>query len=905
MEHDQVEAISILADFGIDCMSIVVEPNSDTLLHIAAKQGSENVARYVLDKWPSLFCRTSVLGRFPLHDACEHGKANIVRLFLNHAFPRSLLIVQQSPFGCYEFPIDINHVDSDSRTALLDACSSGSLDTVKALLGVRFVSVGNGISSLAMPITSHSPNNTSSTAGSLSSYVSSLFRRMRVPSNSNNGPGLPFSHSFQTGASTYAGTGKPGRSGSTISLEDRSGNTFFSDFEIVSPQPKPPSPGDAYCPVDLNVLSYDRSTPLLTAIRLQNVPIAAFLLQAGADPELPGNWRGYNYSPLHAAVELKNSDLVDLLLHNGAMDADCSGLKSAIKGARGLVPIFLRRWSEIDRDININVDAVGELSELSGCKTDQVAPVAINWREKPQLKDLPQSWIVSCAIFHNPALMLDDFVACSVITRLDISFNCLKSLPGYIFHMQSLQILNASNNQIEEISSGDIQRSYLSPSLREIDISHNRLHTIPAFVFWLKRLSKIYADSNNILSLPSDIWDCQSLSELKVAHNRLESLPAKRLGRSQIQSRMSDIGSPKGGTALQQKLRGTPNIENRMESRTELQLHDLWALEQSSEAIVDDSVNQNDLTPNTNSLKFIDLSFNKISAVPSGLTCLTPILRTLNLSGNFITTIPRWPADFPPSLHTLNLSKNKIASLSAVSLADSNKFAVLPCANPSPDQGSVDSGPSGERARSSTRIEPRRIRSRSCDRRKGSDSERRMAAFCSHRQHTSLIRLRSLNISGNGMISFNFDHTTAPGITQLDLSSNRMTVLPQAVAHLQNLSVLNISNTMITSLPPEISLLNRLWSIEISNCPLTGELGNLAKGKVRTADIIYHLRTNLDRARLRPVMRMLVCGFPRSGKSSLIESLRKVSNNVSAPPSQGELDFQQVTFFILFKRENR
>jgi Leucine-rich repeat (LRR) protein len=78
-------------------------------------------------------------------------------------------------------------------------------------------------------------------------------------------------------------------------------------------------------------------------------------------------------------------------------------------------------------------------------------------------------------------------------------------------------------------------------------------------------------------------------------------------------------------------------------------------------------------------------------------------------------------------------------------------------------------------------------------------------------------------------------------LTELDLTSNRLTSIPQSIRNLTNLTELDLSNNQLTSIPEWIGNLTNLTYLSLSNNQLTsipewiGNLTNLTKLDLSTA----------------------------------------------------------------------
>ncbi|KAG7174435.1 Leucine-rich repeat-containing protein 40-like [Homarus americanus] len=127
---------------------------------------------------------------------------------------------------------------------------------------------------------------------------------------------------------------------------------------------------------------------------------------------------------------------------------------------------------------------------------------------------------------------------------LDLSDNCLTSLPSTLGELTCLHRLTLSHNRLEELPAG----AYLLPDLRSLqldhnnltalsedlgnlnvleylDVSHNSLTEFPLSIGYLQRLTKLNASENQIKELPPEIGDCFALQQLDLTHNQLMALP--------------------------------------------------------------------------------------------------------------------------------------------------------------------------------------------------------------------------------------------------------------------------------------------------------------------------------------------------------------------------------------------
>jgi hypothetical protein len=107
------------------------------------------------------------------------------------------------------------------------------------------------------------------------------------------------------------------------------------------------------------------------------------------------------------------------------------------------------------------------------------------------------------------------------VQDLDISFNCLGSLPEEIGVLSQLHTLDCSCNQIEEFP-----RSI--SKLRRLKIfrgNGNKLKTLPQEIGDCRRIEIILLGENRIETLPTSIGQCLNLRELDLKNNHLVELP--------------------------------------------------------------------------------------------------------------------------------------------------------------------------------------------------------------------------------------------------------------------------------------------------------------------------------------------------------------------------------------------
>lgn len=136
------------------------------------------------------------------------------------------------------------------------------------------------------------------------------------------------------------------------------------------------------------------------------------------------------------------------------------------------------------------------------------------------------------------------------ITRLTLSHNKIRNVPGGLANLVNLEILNLFNNYLEElpmsISSmpklrilnlgmnrlNSLPRGFgACPALEVLDLTYNNLHegSLPNNFFMLETLRALYLGDNDFEILPPEIGQLKNLQILVLRDNELIELP-KELG---------------------------------------------------------------------------------------------------------------------------------------------------------------------------------------------------------------------------------------------------------------------------------------------------------------------------------------------------------------------------------------
>ncbi|XP_063905507.1 protein artichoke isoform X1 [Zophobas morio] len=257
------------------------------------------------------------------------------------------------------------------------------------------------------------------------------------------------------------------------------------------------------------------------------------------------------------------------------------------------------------------------------------------------------------------------FKNCANITRLDLSYNRIESIPKKAFdettyateiqlsynlltifdqiplhNMSGLKILNVSHNSIEKIPKGSFPKLY---ELHTIDVSHNNLSDIFNSVFQtLFSLRTLNLSYNSLETIkPSTFGALPTLLELDLSNNRLRDIARSGLTR----------------------LASTRMLTLRNNHLTKLFILPI-SVSELDLAYNDFEEIPPKLWPSMNSLLTLDLSYNRLgdSLVQGSFTNLLT-LRKLNLNYNGISKPPWVAINELSSLQYLYLEGNNLTKL--------------------------------------------------------------------------------------------------------------------------------------------------------------------------------------------------------------------------------------------------
>ena len=287
----------------------------------------------------------------------------------------------------------------------------------------------------------------------------------------------------------------------------------------------------------------------------------------------------------------------------------------------------------------------------------------------------------------------------------------------------------------------------LYAELEEINISYNDLRSVPQYVFSTKIVD---ISHNKIKCLPACIWKSKSLNILNVSNNELVEITFPKSSCTSVHYTRTSSFTSKGKRKLSAE--GNPSV---LIHKNGKEMNECY----------------------TNGLDKLDLSYNKLTSLPTDLACFASNLQRLNISGNNISVL--YICLLPPCLKYLAAVECK-----------------LECIKTSYDT----------------------------------------VLLCHHKTHTSLSNLAFLHLKGNVLQDFTFKGDVQdtrerrlifPELVTLDLSNNQLSNrLDPNIGLQKHLTTLILSdNPNLKFLPLELShLSNNLGHLALDNLPSLRDL---------------------------------------------------------------------------------
>ena len=479
------------------------------------------------------------------------------------------------------------------------------------------------------------------------------------------------------------------------------------------------------------------------------------------------------------AAMMNDVNMVRFLLQHGATDARLKALTRVLRMSHNDVAGLLLCYNG-----TVTVDTAGmELRKRAGKETS-TSPllISVNWASK-KLPYIHPSWL-EAVITESPKPPAEFYA----MSQLNISDNNLGELPLAVFQLEGLSRLDVSRNSISSlpVPNPEEDTHWLCCSLNHIDVSYNNLNTLPVALFTLPELKEIFCNNNAIREVPIEVWQAPKLQKLLLQRNKLESFPSPLALRDsgfntlettppdhiQLNNSLSmpDMSfapksssfttpvtekanveiDPKSTHFYRGRLQTTPGKlftlsqsvsstvpEHRMSYPTNIllrsRLRELFDTQIDNDVFEDFDISDVLETSNQDTkkelfqLETLDLSYNELTCLPSGLCCLAPRLQKLHLHHNKLKSLG-CITDFPADIELLDACNNQLTT--AISCAPPREnLRNLSCAQ--------------------------RLLQISCG-----SLENATPTRCSHRTHRVLRKLGYLKLAHNQLIDIQLFRTT-------------------------------------------------------------------------------------------------------------------------------------------------
>ncbi|XP_039215029.1 leucine-rich repeat serine/threonine-protein kinase 1 isoform X3 [Crotalus tigris] len=393
----------------------------------------------------------------------------------------------------------------------------------------------------------------------------------------------------------------------------------------------------------------------------------------------------------------------------------------------------------------------------------------------------------------------------------------------------------------------------LSHQITELDLSANHLTSLPSIIPWgLMNLQKLNLSDNRLKQLldvkSSEGIICTKLLEIDISNNRFLTLPSGLLHLSRLQrlvaaknylEKLFDEENATNWIGLR-KLRELDVSDNRLSELPASFLHCL------------------------KSLHSLNGSSNNLKVFPQPWACP---LKSCKVARNMLDSLPDTLAVFWKNhLKEVDFSDNSLKDLpqslfqleAVVSLKLSgNQIVMLP----SPEKWS-------------------------CRLLKSLDLSKNQLGKTEEGAKTKwmpLFTTRNRTCIGSEIeYTLQFPEFLADVLEVLYLNDNQLDSVPQSVCLLKGLSELYLGNNPgIQELPTELGQLVNLWQLDIEDLNIGNIPTEIRKEGPKT--ILAYLRAQLRKAEKSNVMKMVVVGPPRQGKSTLVEILQTGKPSLSMP----------------------
>uniref|UniRef100_A0A8C1DUC6 non-specific serine/threonine protein kinase n=1 Tax=Cyprinus carpio carpio TaxID=630221 RepID=A0A8C1DUC6_CYPCA len=372
------------------------------------------------------------------------------------------------------------------------------------------------------------------------------------------------------------------------------------------------------------------------------------------------------------------------------------------------------------------------------------------------------------------------------------------------------------------------------------------------------RITVLDLSRNCLSSLPSVVpWGLIHLHSLNLCHNQLRELPTPTSSQEIICSRSNELeclpvgllhlGQLKRIYAARNKLISLFNIPN---GTNWIGLRKLQELDVSDNSLTD---LPSSILHCLKALSSLNISRNKLGSFPDPWACPLKICKASN---NQIEFLPDTISIFwKTHLMEVDISENVLKELPSYIFELEAIVSLKLCGN------QISTLPSPNKWKCSC------LRTLDLSRNQlgktGEPTKTRKLAFLTtwHRRDPEPV------------CPIQFPVILRDSLEVLFLNDNQLECVPPSVCVLKNLSELYLSNNPgIQELPIELGQLSNLWQLDIEDLNITNIPADVRKDG--PAAVLAYLRAELRGAEPCRLLKLMVVGPPRQGKSALLEGLQ-------------------------------
>ncbi|XP_076011527.1 leucine-rich repeat serine/threonine-protein kinase 1 isoform X2 [Genypterus blacodes] len=383
----------------------------------------------------------------------------------------------------------------------------------------------------------------------------------------------------------------------------------------------------------------------------------------------------------------------------------------------------------------------------------------------------------------------------------------------------------------------------VSSRITHLDLSSNSLNALPSVVPWgLIHLQSLDVSNNQLKELPpahsSQEVICTSLNQVNLSQNQLTSLPLGLLHLTNIR-----------------RLCAT---KNQLKSLFDIPTTTNWiGLRKLTELDVSDNLLTSLPTAVMHCLKslsFLSVCRNKLSLFPDPWACP---LKLCKASANVIESLPNTISIFwRNQLQEVDFSDNSLQELPSYIFELEALLSLRLCGN------HITTLPAPAKWKCSHLRTLDLSRNQLGKTEEGQKTSRRLAFLTTWNKRDQ-----------DPVCPIEFPVILRDSLEVLFLNDNQLESVPQSLCSLHSLTELYLSNNPgIRELPAELGQLSNLWQLDIEDLNITNVPQEVRKEG--PASVLAFLQAHLRKAEPCKLLKMLVIGPPRQGKTALLEALQ-------------------------------